>query len=116
MRLYTLVRTDWEKMIQEKSSGKFHNKKPGAAKKKQNLNNKSELLAGIQKDLCKSGTRQYVDSDSEWKCDWDKSLIRGIYIFLNTPTSDKYWAEEKNRKGKNIFCFFHPISFIFVYI
>jgi len=65
MRLYTLVRTDWEKMIQEKSSGKFHNKKPGAAKKKPDLNNKSELLAGIQKDLSKSGTRQYVDSDSE---------------------------------------------------
>ena len=63
MRLYTLVRSEWEATILEKSAGKFHNKK--GPKKSKVLNNKSELLTGLQKDLSKAGTRQYVDSDSD---------------------------------------------------
>ena len=61
VRLYTMVRTEWESAIREKHKGSFHGKK----KPKNELNNKPSILSSIQKDLSSSGTRKYVDSDSD---------------------------------------------------
>ena len=61
VRLYTMVRTQWEAAIQEKHAGAHRTVK----KKKTELNNKSANLTGIQQELTRTGTRQYVDSDSD---------------------------------------------------
>jgi len=62
VRLYTLVRNDWEKEIKEKHKlSKFRGKK----KVSKELNNKSSLLSGLQAELSSTGTKQYVDSDEE---------------------------------------------------
>jgi len=61
VRLYTMVRTEWEREIIEKRGRKFQGQKKPLKK----LNNKSSELEGLQKDLRQRGTKQYVDSDDE---------------------------------------------------
>jgi len=62
VRLYTLVRNDWEQAIKDKHQG---GKGRAKGKAKPALNNKSQLLSGIQEDLSRTGTKLYVDSDSD---------------------------------------------------
>jgi hypothetical protein len=63
--LVLLFRKEWEAAIAAKRAGSG---KPAAKKLKKGpseLNNKSTKLSGLQRDLADSGTRRYVDSDSD---------------------------------------------------
>ena len=61
--LLSVNRKDWEEAIAAKRGSGSHKTK--AKKGGAELNNKSSLLAGVQQGLADTGTRRYVDSDSD---------------------------------------------------